>query len=699
MTADGRSMQLFAFSGGFLGPSAQARRVRRILTLASHPLRLGWPSADDAVAAWGHSPRAARAEAVARRTGAAIWRIEDAFLRSVRPGRLGGEPPMGLLIDRLGAHYDPSQPSELERLLATHPLDDTPLLNRARHCIWRLRHLHLSKYNVHDPALTPPPPGYVLVIDQVRGDASIRHGGVNGPLSERLFTDMLHAALDENPGARVILRTHPESAGKARAGHFTRSVLGNRIQIADGGLSPWALLEGAIAVYTVSSQMGFEAILAGHRPRVFGLPFYAGWGLSQDEQSLKRRDRRLTQAQLFAAAMLLYPAWHDPLRDRPCALEQVVDQMEARIAVFQQDRRGHVACGMRLWKRRHLQAMFGREKALIFERDETRAQTRAKAAGRGLIGWASRVSPGFPGLRIEDGFLRSRGLGAALTPPVSLVADDLGIYYDPARESRLERLVAEPLPPGGAARVQALIDAIVAGGLTKYNIGATADTTWQAIAGLRQARPDVPVILVPGQVEDDASIRLGAAEIRTNRALLEAARAALPEAIILFKPHPDIEAGLRPGAVPDADDWANLVVEGMDAASLLPLVDRVWTITSGLGFEALLRGKAVTCLGVPFYAGWGLTDDRAPTPPRRRAAAPVTLAALVHAALIAYPRYIDPATGTACPPEFIVERLSGAYTDTPTGVMTGKQAGGAGPGLRLLARVQGTLASRAHWWR
>ncbi|MDZ7708951.1 MAG: hypothetical protein U5K36_01620 [Roseovarius sp.] len=43
---------------------------------------------------------------------------------------------------------------------------------------------------------------------------------------------------------------------------------------------------------------------------------------------------------------------------------------------------------------------------------------------------------------IEDGFLRSRGLGADLVAPLSLVCDDLGIYYDPARESRLERLIA-----------------------------------------------------------------------------------------------------------------------------------------------------------------------------------------------------------------------------------------------------------------
>ena len=686
-TGEGR---LLAYSGGFLGPSRQARRVRRILELAGHRPRAGWPGPADAIAAWGHSPRAARAEAVARRTGAPIWRIEDAFIRSIHPGRLRGEPTLGLLIDRQGVHYDPSRPSDLEALLARQPLDDHGLLERARLAMARMRALDLSKYNGHDPALPPPPPGYVLLIDQVRGDASLRHGMESGPVPDHVFAQMLQTALAENPGARVLIKTHPETADQARAGHFGPEALaagGGRVALCTEPHSPWALLEGAVAVYTVSSQLGFEAILAGHRPRVFGQPFYAGWGLSADEAPPQRRRRKLSRAQLFAGAMLLYPLWYDPLRDRLCALEDVLDLMEARLDAFRQDRHGHVACGMRLWKRGHLQTMFGREKPLIFVNDPARAASRAKALGRGLIGWASALPDDFPGLRIEDGFLRSRGLGAALTPAQSLVVDDRGIYYDPSRESRLEQLIRAPLPPGGAARAERLITAITAAGVTKYNIGADAGPLDAALAALRQERPGAPVILVPGQVEDDASIRLGCGAINTNRALLEATRNANPGAIVIYKPHPDVEAGLRPGAVPDAGTFADLLAPGLDAAALLARVDAVWTLTSGLGFEALLRGVPVTCLGAPFYAGWGLTSDLGPVPARRLDGPRPGLAALVHATLIAYPRYLDPLTGQPCPPELLVERLAGS------------QAGRQAPGLRLLAKLQGLLASQAWIWR
>lgn len=610
-------------------------------------------------------------------------RIEDAFLRSIAPGRAGGEPPAGLLLDRSGAHYDPRTPSDLENLLATHPLDDQALLDRARLCAHRLQALELSKYNSHDPALPLPDPGFVLVVDQVRGDASIRHGGLDGPLPPNLFQEMLVAAQAEHPGAQIVIKTHPETRSGARRGHFGPDTAGPRVTLLDAPVAPWALLDRARAVYTVSSQLGYEAIFAGHRPRVFGMPFYAGWGLTGDEAPHPRRRRRLTRAQLFAGAMLLYPLWYDPTRDRLCRLEDVIDQFDALTRAWREDRNGHIALGMRLWKRAPLQGFFGQWKRLRFAASDAEGISRARASGAGLLVWAGKESADLdsaavptPLRRVEDGFLRSRGLGAELTPPLSLVTDDLGIYYDPRRESRLERLIAAPPPPGALERADALIAALRARGLSKYNIGG--------------AIPDLPQgwrVLVPGQVEDDASIQLGAGQICTNLQLLQCARAANPDAVILFKPHPDVEAGLRKGAVAPGDALAfcDMIVSRADPAALIEAVDEVWTMTSAMGFEALLRGKPVTTTGAPFYAGWGLTTDLGPVPARRTARPP--LAQLVHAALIAYPRYRDPVTGLPCPVELIVERLAAGQT------------GPKRPALRLLSRLQGVLASRADWWR
>ena len=668
--------RLFAYNAGFF---TQAR-LRRILQLAGHRICLGLPGPGDGVVVWGRSPTAWRGEAMAARRGLPVLRIEDGFLRSLRPGRMG-EAPLGLMIDPVGVHFDGSRPSRLEEILARDPLDDSALLARARLAMARIAALDLSKYNLHDPDIAPPPPGYVLVIDQTRGDAALAGADMGA------FARMLSLAEEEHPGARIVIKTHPETQAGLRPGHFQAG--SGRVSLCDQPVSPQRLLEGAVAVYTVSSLLGFEAILAGHRPVVLGQPFYAGWGLSDDRAPPARRGRRLTRAQLFAGAMILAPLWYDPCRDRLCRLEEVIDQLEAETRAFRQDRHGHVAQAMRLWKRPRLQEVFGRVKPLIFCNDPARAAARARASGRGLLIWAGKAPADLPAdlaiLRVEDGFLRSRGLGAALVPPLSLVTDDLGIYYDPSRPSRLEALIQSPLPPGGQERAEALIRSLIAARLAKYNLGGT-------LPPLPEGRPR---ILVPGQVEDDAALVLGGGMLRSNLALLQAVRAANPQAVIVYKPHPDVEAGLRPGALPPADleGLADVVARDADPVALIEACDAVWTMTSLLGFEALLRGRPVTCLGAPFYAGWGLTQDLAPVPARRRQAAdghPMPrpgLSHLVHAALIAYPRYYDPVSRRPCPPEVAVERLASATLSAQ------------GPGLRLLAKLQGVFAGQAHLWR
>jgi capsular polysaccharide export protein len=559
-------------------------------------------------------------------------------------------------------------------LLRDDPLDDTALLNRARAAMDRLRRAHLSKYNAFDPATPAPGPGYVLVIDQTHNDASVKASRAD----RNTFLEMLFCAREEHPGARILIKTHPETAMGHRKGYFRPEDLSEGVTFLTEALSPYALLEGAVAVYTVSSQFGFEAILTGHKPVVFGQPFYIGWGLTDDRKPLDRRQRRLTRAQLFAAAMILYPTWYDPYRDRLCQLEEAICTLEAEARAWREDHKGWVGAGMRLWKRGPLQQVFGGYAPVRFAEG---AAAVTAAEGRRLMVWAGKTTRALEdagAVRIEDGFLRSRGLGADLIAPLSLVCDDLGIYYDPTRESRLERLIAEAcdLPDDQRRRAERLIRTLTTKGLTKYNLGGAA---------LPPGLPAGRRILVPGQVEDDASIRLGTSDVTTNLGLLQAARAANPAAVILYKPHPDVEAGLRPGAVPEAARIADAVLTQTDPVAAIAAVDEVWTMTSALGFEALLRGKRVTCLGQPFYSSWGLTDDRA-MPIPRRAASP-DIVALAYATLIAYPRYHDPVTGRPCPVEVVVERLLSGNIPAP------------GRLNRSLAKLQGVFASYAHLWR
>ena len=662
--------KLFYYNGGFL----RQKRVRRILSMAGYELTLGLPDRGDMVAVWGQSPNQYRGQWIAKKRKAGLLRVEDAFLRSVQPGR-AGDPPLGLILDRSGCHFDASYPCDLENILRHDPLKDTDLLCRAEQAIMRIRDNHISKYNAFETTQSPPAPGYVLVIDQTFGDAALRASGAG----KAEFKAMLAAARREHPDANIIIKSHAETILGHRRGYFSAADATDTIRLLATPISPWRLFDGAIAVYTISSQMGFEAILAGHTPHVFGQPFYAGWGLSKDRKPITGRTRILSRAQLFAAAMILYPIWYDPYRDRLCALEDVLDILEAQSRAWRDDHRGWVACGMRLWKRPHLQSIFGRSKRIIFQNNLAKAHHTSTRHQRNLMVWASgHQDLAFPTTRIEDGFLRSRGLGATLTPPLSLVADRLGIYYDPRAPSQLEQMIADTvtLRPDQKARAERLRQQVIGAGLTKYNAGQTA----AEITGTRR-------ILVPGQVEDDASILTAAGDIKTNLALLTAVRRANPDAIILYKPHPDVEAGLRLGAVPDRDTAASAdhVLTNTDPGTLLTQIDEVWTMTSLLGFEALLRNKRVVTYGAPFYAGWGLTHDLG-RPPTRRVARP-DLLGLLYATLIAYPRYFDPVTRLPCPVEVVVDRLNESAPARHS------------PINRALSKLQGLCASRAAFWR
>ncbi|MDA5094727.1 capsular polysaccharide biosynthesis protein [Aliiroseovarius sp. KMU-50] len=673
------SRRLCVYNGGFLTQP----RIRRILSLSGWKVDVGLPNDGDWVGTWGKSPTSGRGEWVSDWKDSPVLRVEDAFLRSVLPGR-EGEPPLGLLLDDLGVHFDSSHPSRLEQILAENPLDDTALLNRARNAMARLQTAQLSKYNAFDPALPCPDAPYVLVIDQTLGDASIPHAGA----SEGTFRDMLVEARLTHPYDRILIKTHPETQRGHRQGYYGTEDESDHVHLITDPVSPWELLSGAKAVYTVSSGMGFEAILAGHKPHVFGQPFYAGWGLTQDAHPPNRRGRSLTRAQLFAGAMILYPSWYDPYRDRLCEIETVIDTLEARARAWREDHQGYVASGMRLWKRKPLTRFFsaqGTAPSMIFDDTAGRAAEGAALVGKPLMVWAGKEEPEHRGeaplFRVEDGFLRSRGLGADLIPPLSLVRDDLGIYYDPTRESRLEHWITArvTLPDYAKDRADRLISQLRAAKIGKYNLARSAPDLSHLPEGQR--------ILVPGQVEDDASIRLGTTEVSTNRALLQRVRQDNPDATIVYKPHPDVEAGLREGKISEdaAAQLADLVAHDADPMALLDQVDAVWTMTSTLGFEALIQGVDVTCLGAPFYAGWGLTRDLGDIPARRSARP--SLQALVHAALIDYPRYFDPVTKTACPVEVVLDRLIAGDLPHP------------GRGNRMLAKLQGLLASYAYLWR
>lgn len=621
-------------------------------------------TAVDYLLAWGKKPSSRAVGRYAQKHYLPVLTIEDGFLRSLDTGTQSRHA-CALVVDDVGIYFDARYPSRLERLIEKSQLT-AKQQQRADILISRITTAQLSKYN-HAPVkpIKLTTANNVLLVDQVAGDQSIVGAGATA----KTFKTMLNVALKQYPRATIWIKTHPAS----NKGYLRRYVgrvakkHRKRIQLLTDIMNPIALLEQMNVVYTVSSHMGFEALMLGKPVYCFGVPWYAGWGLTDDKYAPKklyqhvklRRHVNKILANLFYAAYIDYSRYVDPATGQASDIEAIIDWLERNRnwqhkLLYQAD--SLTLYHLSFWKKQFVKAFIGFPQLTLQIKPKLEPKTILSPnhfktlQGHNFVVWGmakkqhlqthleqrqteTSVSSDNSIWCMEDGFIRSRGLGASLVEPLSVVLDKTGIYYDATQPSDLENILNRlTLSPIQEKRAQQLIQQLLKTQINKYNVGKDKPLL------IQKANAVQSVILVVGQVEDDASIKYCLSDVKTNLALLQAVRQDNPTAYIIYKPHPDVEAKLRVGKVANNQlkTLANLVVVDVSMPQCLQAVDEVHTISSLTGFEALLRGKQVTCYGLPFYAGWGLTQDKITSPRRQRK---LDLATLVYATLIAYPLY------------------------------------------------------------
>ncbi|SDC75462.1 capsular polysaccharide export protein [Sphingomonas sp. YR710] len=424
-------------------------------------------------------------------------------------------------------------------------------------------------------------------------------------------------------------------------------------QPSEESCDPWSRTDSLSSVCVDGNdELGFVAWLRGIDVKWLNAGTYADHHRDDGHDSLARA---------ITALLIDGVTYRDPYSGNAITIEEAIAQLAFWRRTIDRNRGLAAATGIAGWKQREVEAMLwpGSE-GLHFTRSAGVAVRYAAARNGAVAVWPTRAPKGLDALAeadgvavhpVEDGFLRSSGLGSDCHPPHSIILDRSGLHFDPRQPSDLELMIAAPIDdPALLARADRLARTIVETGVSKYS---------SSRAPFARPETDRKVVLVTGQVEDDLSVRLGAAGVRGNLDLIIRARKAEPDAFLIFRPHPDVDAGHRRGRIEDWDALrhVDMVERGASIASILEVVDSVHVLTSLTGFEALLRDCEVVTHGYPFYAGWGLTRDLAPPIDRRRARA-VSRAQLVAAALILYPRYLDPVTKLPCPPEVLIERLA-----------------------------------------
>ena len=505
-------------------------------------------------------------------------------------------------------------------------------------------------------------PKRILIITQTQNDSSLIYGNAAHFTTAQIIQD----ALTQNPNCEIYLKIHPDVLSGRKKSDFNPSEIPPQIKLITEDFNPISLLKHFHKVYTKTSQMGFEALLVGCECVCYGMPFYAGWGLTIDKQTCPRRTRKLSLIEVFAASYILYSCYYNPIYDRKSDILDTLKTIIRYKHFYTKTQKKAFMFGFSLWKHSFIPPFMPNFKPqnIIFInpfftshfKSALKKGLRQEAHNCEIFIWGRKnfgriesfaKENAIPITRVEDGFIRSISLGSDLTRPFSQVFDSSGIYFDATTPSELEEILNHTdFSPTLLNEAKILKDKILANKISKYN------TNPHKSLNLPQ---DKLKILIPGQVQDDASILYGA-NGRTNLSLLQQVREENPNAHILYKPHPDVLSGNRIGHIPDsiALQYCDEILTSVSLSSCLEAVNEVHTLTSLSGFEALLYGKKVVTYGMPFYAGWGLTIDKQTCPRRTRK---LTLEQLIAGAYILYPRYIHPKTLSLCHPNVLIDAL------------------------------------------
>ena len=590
---------------------------------------------------WGYKNYAFKTKKQADYYNKPFYYIEDGFLRSLYSAN--HDPmPLSVIVDTKGAYYDAGVITDLEEKITTSFLN-AEHYQEAKDGINYFKNNQLAKYVITThPMKDICPEDFntesVVIIDQTAGDASLEYGGVTTDMLEEIASHIKQ----HFSGRKIYLKTHPDILAGKKQGCLTGYFKESDIIILPNTFSMPTLLVHKPHIVTLTSLAGFEALLYGCNVTTYGLPWYAGYGVTQDlhpkaTELIQRRsnNRDYDVETLFYVSYILYPVYFNPATLEKGSFWDIAHYL-SRTARHVRDMSGTIyAIGFRPWKQKDMLAYLRTPFNKLYYVASVKQALRRGFAGNPeakIVVWSyknkndveelQKLNRNAKILRFEDGFIRSFGLGSDFIPPFSLAIDNgnLYFYYGEGQRSDIQKYLSSHSLPYFKKRAENLLQMILYNNITKYNL---EDEKNILVATNKK------ILLVVGQVDDDESLIHGCLPdaIRSNYDMLKYARHAYPNHFIIYKPHPDVLSGNRRSIRPisDFEKIADYVENHASVIACITQADDILCMTSLVGFDALLRGKNVNVLGKPFYAAY---YKEVPSH-------------LVQACLIDYPLYIN----------------------------------------------------------
>lgn len=282
---------------------------------------------DPTVVIWGMRANAHLLDIIEQQS-LPVFRMEDGFVRSVGLGAKHIRP-LSFVLDKSGwLYFDATHPNGLEAFLSKHQFSQDEL-NLARQMIDKILRLQITKYNLNEQGhydVSSQSGKKILVIGQCEDDASILYGSPH----IKLNTELIEQAIQENPEATIYFRPHPDVTAGLRDSVSDVYSVSPDVVILDQPFDLWGNIDHFETIYVLTSLAGFEAAMRGCHVRVFGHPFYSGWGITQDEYPHPRRDRELTVEAVFYAAYMHLTHYIHPKTTMPITLDEAIDILQVQ---------------------------------------------------------------------------------------------------------------------------------------------------------------------------------------------------------------------------------------------------------------------------------------------------------------------------------------------------------------------------------
>jgi len=561
----------------------------------------------DYVISWGYKKSYNKAKKISIKKNIPICFVEEGFIKSLP---VYHSVCLSILIDYKAPYYDCFQESDLEYTIKNSLLTEADK-QRSKNIMNFIVNNRITKYNDNNKVYKKYS-GAVLLVDQTADDASIKYGDA----TEVDFYKMVNDALSQFKPQDISLKIHPKVISGERESYILDYARSKGIKIISENISPWDLFPGFSDIYVVTSQMGFEALISGAQVTCFGSPFYSGWGLTNDKKIVGRRvGFSFDLLHLFYCCYVIYPKYYNPFTSENADMENILLLIlkKNQVSKLPEFNYNFLSSKKKFFINKYVDFCKESKINLTWGLDKTIKDSYF----------------------VEDGFIRSRGLGVMHNYPFSLIIDSQGLYFDKDTSCDLDSILNSNIPddPLLLSMAAMLINKIVGHNLTKYNIPKK---------GFKLDSSEKNILLVIGQVEDDLSIKYGAVDVTKNSELLSLIRSENKDAYIIYKPHPDVFHGKRISEYIDPNLY-DFNAGQYSIEEIYPHINSLHTITSLSGFEAIIRKIPVYTYGLPFYAGWGLTTDRYEFPETRRTKK-LTVENLFIGSYMVYPYYLCPYT-------------------------------------------------------